>query len=89
MAQQYPLIMVETPLSQSSPVSPMGITEWLVPLVGLMEMATISHSEESPGSRIELKLFVMIKGLPNVKCSCEKNTQSSIKPEKGNIDGSL
>lgn len=52
-----------------------------------MEMATISHSEESIGSKIELKRFVMIKGLPNVKCLCEKNTRSRIKPEKGNIDG--
>lgn len=88
MAQHYPLIMAEAPWSWSSPVSQVGITEWVAPLVGLMEMATISHSKESICSRTELKLFVMIKGLSNVKCLCEKNTHSSIKPEIGNIDGS-
>lgn len=68
--------------------SQVGVTEWAVPLVGLMGMATVSQSEESIDSRIESKLLVMIKGLPNVKCLREKNTQSSIKLEKGNIDGS-
>lgn len=56
MAQQSPLIMVEAPLSWSSPVSQGGITEYLVPLVGLMEMAALSHTEESIGSRIESRL---------------------------------
>lgn len=60
----------------------MGITEWLVPLVGLMEVATVSYSKESIDSRIELKLFVVIKGIPNVRCFCEKNTHDSIKPKK-------
>lgn len=51
-------------------------------------MATISHSKESIDSRIESKLFVMIKGLPNEKSLSERNAQSSIKLEEGNIDGS-
>lgn len=53
-----------------------------------MEMVVVSHVEESTGSRIEFRLFIMIKGIPNVTCLCEKkNTYSSVKPKKGNIDG--
>lgn len=86
MAQQCPMIMVGAPLSQSSFLS--GNYRLVVPLIGLMEMATVSHSVESIGSRIELRPFVVFKGITNVRCLCEKNTHSSIKPGKGNVDGS-
>lgn len=49
-----------------------GSYNWFVPPVSLMEMATVSHSEESIGSRIELRPFVVIKEIPPIRCLCEK-----------------
>ena len=50
----------------------MGVTDWFVPLVGLMEMATVSYSEESIGSRIELRPFVVIKEIPTIRVYVKK-----------------
>ena len=61
-----------SPLSRCSPESQMGVTDWFVPLVGLMEMATVSYSEESIGSRIELRPFVVIKEIPTIRVYVKK-----------------
>lgn len=70
MAQQCPLIAVGAPLSRSSFLSVnyrLGCT-----LAGLLEVATVSHSEGAIGSRIELRPFVMFKGITNGRCLCQK-----------------
>lgn len=70
--QLCPLILVESSIIIVSSSPQKEFTGWSVPSDDLVEMAAVSHSEESIGFRIELKLSVMIKGIPNIRCLCEK-----------------
>lgn len=78
MASQCPMIMAGVPPSQLLERE----FRLVVRLVGLMEMATVSLSVESIGSRIEWRPFVVFKGITNVRCLCGKKYPEQFKTRK-------